>query len=182
MEVKTFIGASMLALTEFVPKEVQRAAKTVPEATKRLGVEGIRKLKVEVETIVEALPDRINTELNENKLWDHRQDLDLNPHHSIRWRYTIEDYRNVPPKHLGNAIDALLRDPLKLLMSNGYGKFLLRKDSHSPSFDFSWPKTMLDPIREYQSILSRLYTATESLSGVKKEKERSEAEDIWNQA
>lgn len=165
---------------------IENAIKDNPEITKSLGVEKLGKLKVELKSIIEQVPNLVSQYFNEQLLWNFNS-------YSLPNKIGIDEYnikftksRNIEDE-MKNSIRVLLGHVGKLIIDFGFEKgneSSWRKDGNVYMYRYglSIPENIDKMIKEFQIIFEKLHDKHVEIAKMKKQKEETEAMNLWDQA
>jgi hypothetical protein len=178
MEVacRAWFSATEAFLREAYPVWVERAVTDQPDVARAKGVE-------KVPTVVDKL-------LNVDRLWAHRAPV-VETSAVSRQRYAPDNQQ--PPHELDAEVGKVLGQVAPVLVKHGFGskgsfgpwtqEFGRRGTSHwRLNQRYEWSPDMTAAIRRYADLYRDFHTTLVELEEVKRDKQRSEARNLWEQA
>jgi hypothetical protein len=186
----------LLATNEFVidwfKKNVEKEVQSHPEITKKLDVEGLRKLKSDLQDLILKAPDLINRYLNVDTYWGHRGIISKDGENRSRRYFS---YRELAPVEgpLDESIRIILGYVGELYAKYGYISdnspdyinYRWQRKSGSNqrrySISYDWSKKMSEIMKKYSEQYDRLVSLDENLKEIKQDKEKAEAKRLWDQ-
>lgn len=179
-----FLNACNSFYKEWYETEVKRAIEGMPERTKQLGVGGLKPLKGALNKCIEAIPQTIKRNLDQEEVWLHRKQ-------SIDIRKVDERGYSISHERAEEPIRAALREGLscigQVLHEFGFVKperygWEVQSGRVRWSIGFNQTSEMDKLMRLYNEQGEKLRSVCEQLAELKKQKEGAEARSLWYKA
>jgi hypothetical protein len=191
-ELESISRQFLLATAELVRHSYRQLVETLvkdkPKLTKRLGVERLSQLKVDLRELENNAQNAVSEFLDVDKLWWHRAEGD-------------QQYSDLPQRHsdLDKALMLAVGKLAPVLEKYGY----LPTESTDPGIWREWDKTarrraldarpyyphrlewsqsMKDSIQRYAALHAKGLETAAKLARLKEEKASREAEELWRKA
>ena len=170
--VQAFIGVTQSFAEQELRKSVELAVTTQHERTRRLGKDGVRPIKRELEHLINRSPEVALGQLNQNVLWPHRGDIFNHPN------VTYSNYRTSTasplPAELGRAVEEILKQTAgPLLQKHGYA-FVPSRDVRS--------QEMMAAFRQYSQLYFNGTVLDRELKSAEAEEGKADAKRLWDEA
>lgn len=169
---QAFIRATQSFAEGELRKSVERAVTSQHELTKRLGVAGVRPIKLELEQLIGGSPEAVRSHLSQNSLWPHRND---NFNHS---NVTYSNYRTSTvsplPVELGRAVGEILKQTAEPLLKKHGFAFVPCHDVQS--------EEMMAAFRQYSELYFSGGVIDRELRSAELEDSKAEAKRLWDHA
>ncbi len=183
-----FLQSTQTFLAQWIRSRVENAVTRKSEVSKKLGVEGLRKLKSELNQMVDDVPQLVTKHLNVDSLWAHRFKLPIDTNKE----YGRYHFYGSGPDDLNTAVRILMGYAGTLLMKYGYAEKgnrdewdMLRQDG-SQNLIYKYAVHLSPDMRSkldtYAGLYDKLITLIGELERVKEEKASYEAKNLWDQA
>jgi hypothetical protein len=170
--VQAFIRATQSFAAGELKKSVEQAVTSQHELTRRLGVGGIRPIKLELEQLIGRSPEAVLSHLNQHSLWPHRSDLFNHPN------VTYSNYRTSTvtplPVELGRAVGEILKQTAEPLLTKHGFAFAPSRDVQS--------EDMMAAFRRYSELYFSGAVMDRELKGAEVEAGKAEAKRLWDNA
>jgi hypothetical protein len=187
---REWLEATKRFLRESYPGYVEQAVTDQPEVAREKGVEGLSALKADLRALVEQVPDIVEKQLNDDVLWAHRSGT-VETSAVSRQRYASEGAR--PPELLYAEVAKAIGQVAPLLVRHGFGQKggfgpwaqqIGRRGTSQWRLDqpHVWSEEMNSALRRYDSLYKDIHQAFAELERIKRDKDMSEARDLWEQA
>jgi hypothetical protein len=175
-----FIKSTEKFISNWYFKYVENVAKSYPEVTKSIDLDGVKSIKSELLELIKEVQVIVEQELSRKELWSHcYQETQI----------ALEDfiYSVKRPRMLDDVIRSLLSGAIPLLAKHGYEKAAheldtilgnpLRRDDR-----LDWSSAMDATIESYSDLHKQLSDITAKIQNTEREKVLAEAEDLWKRA
>jgi hypothetical protein len=170
--VRAFIQASQSFAEQELRNSVQHAVTSQYDLTRRLGKEGIRLIKLELEQLIDGNPQKMLDHLNKDSLWPHRSD-DFN-HSNV----TYSNYRSSTvsplPVELSRAVGEVLKQTAEPLLKKHGFVFGASRAVQS--------EEMMATFRKYSELYFQGSALDRELKGALNEVGKAEARKIWDES
>ena len=160
-----------------------------PELTKELDSQELSKLKAEVKALQEDTPNIVTAFLQDENLWWHRKQCEQS--------YSFSGNR--PPNGLDRSIRLVAGKLASILEKYGYLTTKFQNpdawrewdqsgNSHPPGArhyypsGIDWTERMRTLTKQYEDIHRESVCRASEIERLKEDKEKNEAEDLWNKA
>jgi uncharacterized coiled-coil protein SlyX len=156
-------------------KEVQKTLASDPERSKKLGVEGLRPLRSDLDKLIASVPELVE-QITTDKYWSHCRTLPTEPFQSqqiLDSEYPSVLYNNLR-KLLWHIAPILPRYGFKV---NGYSD---QKYDSGLTFPEEIDKKLRDVEKRYKEQYRSLNTLNGKLISTKREKSDAEINDLWS--
>ncbi|MFN0139354.1 MAG: hypothetical protein ACKVQW_04615 [Pyrinomonadaceae bacterium] len=172
--------------TEDFPITVERAITALPDVTQSLGLESLRELKLELKLLVEKIPKIVTQELNQNSIWEHRNEL---PEWSLSESLPGFNLRHKAGDRASKQLHVIKGHVGTLLLKYGLakagrdeawennGKVVRYRYSigHSDERFRKFPNN-------YKNLFNQFVTAHMNIQKAERNKEEAGAKSLWDQA
>jgi hypothetical protein len=175
-----FIKTTEKFISNWYSKYVENVAKSYPEVTKSIDLDGVKSIKSELLELIKEVQVIVEQELSRKELWSHfYQETQI----------ALEDfiYSVKRPRMLDDVIRSLLSGAVSLLVKHGYEKATheldtilrnpLRRDDR-----LDWSSAMDATVGTYSDLHKQLSDITFKIQNTEREKLLAEAEDLWKRA
>ena len=175
-----FIKSTERFISNWYSKYVENVAKSYPEVTKSIDLDGVKSIKSELLELIKEVQVIVEQELSRKELWSHfYQETQI----------ALEDfiYNVKRPRILDDVIRSLLSGAVPLLAKHGYEKAAheldtilgnpLRRDDR-----LDWSSTMDAAVVSYSDLYKQLSDITFKIQNTEREKVLAEAEELWKRA
>ena len=175
-----FIKSTEKFISNWYSKYVENVAKSYPEVTKSIDLDGVKSIKSELLELIKEVQVIVEQELSRKELWSHfYQETQI----------ALEDfiYSVKRPRMLDDVIRSLLSGAVSLLVKHGYEKATheldtilrnpLRRDDR-----LDWSSAMDATVGTYSDLHKQLSDITFKIQNTEREKVLAEAEDLWKRA
>lgn len=171
------------AADHFIVEHVEEAIKASPDVVQKLGLDGLRKLKSEYNSLREQVPNLVRQELGSSDQWPHRRENPLETS-TPRDRSRIhEDHPRATFRavvsHVGSLLDrfGLLKEP------PGHSPRWSREGGRIRySIGLPISNDLANAIEVYQKALVALSKLNDDIRRTSKELEEAKAKELWDQA
>jgi hypothetical protein len=169
--VQEFIQACQSFAEQELRTSVEHAVTCQHDVTRRLGKEGIRPIKLELEQLINKSPQTVKEQLDKNSLWPHRSGT-FN-HASV----TYSNYRTSTvsplPVELSRAVGEILKQTTEPLLKKHGFVFV---DSRAVQSE-----EMMAAFRKYSQLYFNGSVIERELKGALDESGKAEATRLWNE-
>lgn len=184
-----FLSTTIEFIKTWYWEQTEFMVKHKPKFTKELDTQELSELKEEVKALQEDTPNIVTEFLQDESLWWHRK-------HSDQCYFFSE---NRPPNGLDRAVRLIAGKLASILEKYGYLTTKFQDDEvwrewdqsgnyHPPGarpyypYGQDWPERMRTLTKQYEDIHREAVYRASEIEKLKEDKEKSEAEDIWNKA
>ena len=175
-----FIKSTERFISNWYSKYVENVAKSYPEVTKSIDLDGVKSIKSELLELIKEVQVIVEQELSRKELWSHfYRETEMALEDFI---YTVKR-----PRILDDVMRSLLSGAVPLLTKHGYEKATheldtilrnpLRRDDR-----LDWSSAMDATVRTYSELHKQLSDITFKIQNTEREKLLAEAEDLWKRA
>ena len=183
-----FIEVAKGFTVSWINKETENLVKTNHEITKELGIEGLQKLRNELEELCNKIPSLIEEDLSKDNYWPHKCTLPQGNYISFGLNgYEVDSLnQNVPI--LSDSIRRMLCLGGELLnqyglidfdsacWERGVGSRVYYKCNYGAS------EELFDVLKKYSDQLERALSLNNKLRQTERDKGQAEAQSLWEQA
>ena len=175
-----FIKSTEKFISNWYSKYVENVAKSNPEVTKSIDLDGVKSIKSELQELIEEVQGIVEERLSPKELWSHfYQETQMSMEDFI---YSVKK-----PRMIDDVIRSLLSGAVPLLAKHGYEKATheldtilrnpLRRDDR-----LDWSSAMDATVGSYSDLHKQLSDITAKIQNTEREKVLAEAEDLWKRA
>ncbi len=179
-----FIGATQSFAIEMFESHVKGARHDNPEHAIELGVEGLKKLKTDLEKLVSNASEIVGRHLNQDSLWPHRESSANN----------ARFHRFSTHRMSGNRLPDVLEEPVRLILGH-VGEILIDhgfaeldgpwgKRSGAPRYNYGFPcsEKMTKIINQYAGRHEELTKVDKQIEELEHQKAQAIAASLWDKA
>jgi len=172
-EVRDFV---IMVTTYWFNEEVDRTLASDPERTKKLGKEGLKPIKVEIEGLIASIPKLVDQQIEVGKCWAHSRKPPTEPFQSVR----------IDEGEYPNAFYTILRKIFWNIspIFTKYGYEMHRYSDQEYRSALTLPEDMektRDDLRKKYEVEFRDYSSlNDKLIWAKREKSNAEIKDLWS--
>lgn len=175
-----FIKATKDFIEKWIQDKIKETVKSKPEFAKKIGSEGLGKIKADLGELIKKVPNIVEEHVNKNEHWAHCQEF-CKPEEEFIASYNIPfTIKDRIRKLFGYAGEILIKYNFADTESHSEWEYDAKRPKFKYGFDIS--EEMESILGRYRRLYGEHERENNKLNETKRQKAKAEVEELWKKS